>query len=58
MHAWGCKSLIRDMLEVNLYERNAAGRAFCDQLGFEEIDRLDRDTEGRPYALLRLLKRS
>ena len=45
-----------DGLDITIYEQNLVGRSFCARLGFENIERIGHDADGRPYTVLHLRK--
>jgi len=45
-------------LEVEVYAANVAARAFYAACGFAEAGRRERDDQGRPFALVRMVRES
>ncbi|MDL2259568.1 GNAT family N-acetyltransferase [Deltaproteobacteria bacterium OttesenSCG-928-K17] len=44
-------------LELEVNEQNPGGRAFYEKMGFKVTERFETDGEGKPYPLLRMLRR-
>lgn len=48
--------VLKGPLTVDVYAENPIAPAFYERLGFTEVDRKDRDEEGRPFPLIVMRK--